>query len=546
MPLLGSIGSDSKGNYGYDRVTNQNAQNSLRSNLAYCGSGSYNNSTAYDMDVDPNGNIFIGGLAQVSGQATLAVPFNTFGYLSKYDPFGILLWTKTVQSSLVSFQQDRTTIYAVKVGKNTGNIYVTGMIANSTTVRQPYAACFDTNGNILWQRIVNPELTTYPHGMCIDDNENVYMTGQVSISGSANTNYVFIYGWNMNGNARISHYWSASFGVTGTPITGYSIASTPNGSYQMIHGRSSSGNFAVSYGAYTTALDLVAAAGYATYPSTYIQPVYSTLIWNPLGPNFSGQVGCFVLFTGTVGGNSYVAGLDPSNGSTQTYTFNTTFSGAICSGTIVYPNDPGQGNYFYSVGGKTNVPSATNGGWFGDLTSFGTYINANIVTFGAGSNDAQKNYPSVNAMVSSTHKGDALSGGRSNNRVSMALNVYNGASLSDGAKTPSYWYSTNAGVFFAPPTYNTPGGAATNASINQYTPDPNFGTPTNIGTLVIQPTTGAQITAGGSIVNSISGVTWTGLDMGGNVGYAVSYAAWPISSANGLCGFNQWQHVDGF
>ncbi len=151
------------------------------------------------VDVDANGNIFIGGfisgssvmfdfdLSSSGGEASTAASGVTF-FMAKYDASGNYQWLNILEGK-TSSQSNRLTNLATD---NEGNFYITGeisggrdfdpspdsLILNGVT-RNIFIAKYNNNGNLVWAGLAEGS-ASFSRGIATDASNNVYITGDYS------------------------------------------------------------------------------------------------------------------------------------------------------------------------------------------------------------------------------------------------------------------------------------------------------------------------------------------------------------------------------
>jgi hypothetical protein len=151
----------------------------------------------YSVAVDGTGNVYVtgyfGGTSVDFNPDPTAVDLHSSNgafdvYLSKFDPFGTLLWTRTWGGSVDDFG------YCVTVD-GSGNVYVTGRFSGDSvdfdpdpTVVDPhssngydtYLSKFDSSGTFLWARTWGGNDIDSGYGVDVDGSGNVYVSGYFS------------------------------------------------------------------------------------------------------------------------------------------------------------------------------------------------------------------------------------------------------------------------------------------------------------------------------------------------------------------------------
>lgn len=133
--------------------------------------GPAHNDTAYKLVVDNNSNVYVSGKSLQSGT------FN-FDYATiKYDPNGKELWVARYNGPGNNYDVP----HDLKLD-STGNVVVTGESDGSDGMREYATIKYNSNGQQLWiSRYNAPDgASSLPSSLTIDDEGNVYVTGQSS------------------------------------------------------------------------------------------------------------------------------------------------------------------------------------------------------------------------------------------------------------------------------------------------------------------------------------------------------------------------------
>ncbi len=146
----------------------------------------------YGLDVDTNGNVYVGGHFGCNtirfGAITLTKTapiynFNFNMYLVKYDSNGNELWARNTGSNYDNGTCTRTVktdsqnnVYAAGYFSNTINFGATTL--NATGGSQQFIVKYDTDGNVLWAKAASatPGYNTI-HAIDVDENNNVFTAG---------------------------------------------------------------------------------------------------------------------------------------------------------------------------------------------------------------------------------------------------------------------------------------------------------------------------------------------------------------------------------
>ena len=140
--------------------------------------------------IDSSHNVYvtgeIEGVARFSSSITLTSSGNNDGFIAKYDVNGNVLWAKRFGNSSSS---DKGRAIAVSPS---GNCYITGNFSStvsfgSTTLTSNggndiFVVKYDSNGNVGWAKRAGGSNQDRGHGIAIDLEENVYVTGAFTSS----------------------------------------------------------------------------------------------------------------------------------------------------------------------------------------------------------------------------------------------------------------------------------------------------------------------------------------------------------------------------
>jgi hypothetical protein len=149
--------------------------------------GGLNSDAANRLVVDSSGNIYIA--AQTESQGAGGRDFLTV----KYDTNGNLLWQKILGTAGTDSESDISV-------DSSGNSYIVGIGDNSYSVIVKY----DTNGNLQWQRSLTGT-TTQLRGITTDSSGNSYAVGGIVSGGQYD---ILIVKYDTNGNLQ----WQKSLG----------------------------------------------------------------------------------------------------------------------------------------------------------------------------------------------------------------------------------------------------------------------------------------------------------------------------------------------
>ncbi len=148
----------------------------------YDGPGNAND-VAKQVVVDGEGNVYVTGYS--SGSLTTHYDFATI----KYNAMGLQLWVARYNGS--AYGDDWA--FALAVDSN-GNVYVTGQSVVSATLTYDYTTIkYDASGNQQWVALYSGPGSggNYAYALALDDNGNVYVTGE-SQGGATGYDYATI------------------------------------------------------------------------------------------------------------------------------------------------------------------------------------------------------------------------------------------------------------------------------------------------------------------------------------------------------------------
>lgn len=126
--------------------------------------------------VDASGNLYVAGQSygSLSGQPYLG---STDVFVRKHDAARVEQWTRMFGSSAADYGQSGAV-------DGNGNVYVTGWVQAALS-GQPYAGNYDAfvrkyaaDGTELWTREFGTAGPDHAESVCVDGNDNVYVTGE--------------------------------------------------------------------------------------------------------------------------------------------------------------------------------------------------------------------------------------------------------------------------------------------------------------------------------------------------------------------------------
>lgn len=195
--------------------------------------------TAYSIDVDKWGNVFITGEmanGTVIFDSTHILTSTDKSFLVKYDSTGVVLWAKGVKA-VGGVEAKEVSI------DSSGNPFITGWFQSDTAYfdnywitntinslhRETFVAKYDSAGNALWARSVRGSSVEECESVKADSYGNAYICGQSAsdtlIAGTDTLfgaiGFMFVIKYDANGNAL----WARNAGGLPASIQVYSITS---------------------------------------------------------------------------------------------------------------------------------------------------------------------------------------------------------------------------------------------------------------------------------------------------------------------------------
>jgi hypothetical protein len=291
--------SSSSTNVYHGRILKYNQNGVEQWNKSYYNTSGPTN--FYAIDSDNFGNTYVHGYS--NGKALL----------TKYDPFGNLVWDKTRAEDSAGID--------VTVD-NVGNSYVVGFINISSENTNAFVAKYDAAGNKVWEQQGVGDARDIANGVVIDDNGNVFVTGRFQhntdfatlnvTNSNSGTSDVFVAKYDTDGNI----IWVQQAGGSGADIGG-AIGVDENGNCYV------NGYYTVNttFGATT----LQGNGQYIPFLAKIGESAATTLVGNAIvkGENFCG--GSVIVVDYAIGGkyeddNIFTAQLSDSSGSFDTPT----------------------------------------------------------------------------------------------------------------------------------------------------------------------------------------------------------------------------------
>jgi hypothetical protein len=144
------------------------------------------NDSALGVAIDSNNNVYITGSTAGSLDGNTSAGGDDI-FLVKYDSSGTKVWTRQLGTTGTDYA------HGVAIDSN-NNVYITGITAGSldgNTTGGSYDAFlvkYDSSGTKIWTRQLGSTADDYAVGVAIDSNNNVYITGYTSNSLDGNTN----------------------------------------------------------------------------------------------------------------------------------------------------------------------------------------------------------------------------------------------------------------------------------------------------------------------------------------------------------------------
>jgi len=150
--------------------------------------GGLNADEVLDATTDQNGNIIMTGYmtgTTTFGSSVLQSNGNSDVLVIKTNPTGSILWAINAGGTLADRANSVTT-------DNAGNIYITGFYYNAASFgndnltgqdREVFISKIDPTGNFIWTKSMGGEFGDTGYGVEVDNNGNVFCTGQYKGSG---------------------------------------------------------------------------------------------------------------------------------------------------------------------------------------------------------------------------------------------------------------------------------------------------------------------------------------------------------------------------
>ncbi len=186
-----------------------------------------NNDGSPRIAVDRHGNAYIAGIygspGIVFGSDALATYPGYSSFLVKYNTDGYQIWAKRNYAAVGALGISKAGD-AVVIGGFFSDTLITGsdtIIHGSDTTFNGFTAKFDPSGSELWAKIITGSYP-YTNAVCVDDADNVYVTGDF---GSAPGDTINVSGISVEctadgGGIYVAKYTSAGDVIWATPASG--------------------------------------------------------------------------------------------------------------------------------------------------------------------------------------------------------------------------------------------------------------------------------------------------------------------------------------
>lgn len=168
----------------------------------------------FSMAADGQGNTYITGAT--SGSLFGLDPGRMYDFLAKYDAAGDLLWSRPIDADCGSVTVD-----------GQGNAYIAGSVYDEgddpeMRDQDAFVSKYDPSGNVLWTRQIDTDALESGGPVAVDDQGNVYMTGQTagSLFGpTAGDTDAFLSKYDPSGNILWSRQIGTDMGDSGSSVT---------------------------------------------------------------------------------------------------------------------------------------------------------------------------------------------------------------------------------------------------------------------------------------------------------------------------------------
>lgn len=202
--------------------------------------GNANNDNSSTMDIDPSGNIFVGG---GYFNTSLTIGSNILGnagggdvYIAKYSPTGTVMWAQNISGSGADYMG------SISTGTN-GNVYVCGSfdsptlnvggytLTRSGTLSNIFIACYSNAGAVLWAYSYGNDTSPYSataKSCAYSTSENcLYVTG--SFTGTLTIGSTTLTNATTNADLFLAKYSIASFSAA--PVWAIKTGGSSAGDY---------------------------------------------------------------------------------------------------------------------------------------------------------------------------------------------------------------------------------------------------------------------------------------------------------------------------
>ncbi len=197
---------------------------------------------AYAAATDNIGNVYLTGIFDGTlqfGSYTITNIASPEPFLVKYSPNGIALWARNPTRPGTGDWD-----YACSVATDkTGNVYITGYYGSPTLtfgstvltnngIVNIFLAKYNSNGTVIWAKNFGGVNHDYGFGVCVDKNDNIYLTGNYTSSSIAfgsfplnSPNEFFLTKLDTNGDVK----WAKSAGSDSSVVQGMSVTNDIGG-----------------------------------------------------------------------------------------------------------------------------------------------------------------------------------------------------------------------------------------------------------------------------------------------------------------------------
>jgi len=203
----------------------------------YTFAGGTNHDLGADIVLDDQGNIYMVGISSATwGSPKRAYSGATDVCVAKFNRHGNLIWNTFLGGSGDDKGDRSDNLYRNSLALDAnGNIFITGCSKISWGTGTPiymdgnrtdaFIAKLDQDGNFLWNKFYGGFGFDEAHGICVDDYDNIYVTGNYQEDWNTVVN-AFLLKLDNDGNKL----WETFFGTTNAN-QGTGVAVTTNGVY---------------------------------------------------------------------------------------------------------------------------------------------------------------------------------------------------------------------------------------------------------------------------------------------------------------------------